>query len=443
MMRVIKNAVLVNEGQERTGGVIFDRGEIISVFYGEAERIPQEAEVIDAEGAYLLPGVIDDHVHFREPGLTDKADIESESRAAAAGGVTSFFDMPNTNPQTTTIEAWEEKNALAATKSHVNYAFFFGATNDNAPLLSLLDKHRVPGVKLFMGSSTGNMLVDRDETLKQLFSQSPLPIMAHCEDTEIINEQMRSYQHLYGDDPDVIYHPQIRSEEACYQSTKRAVELARETGARLHVAHLSTARELQLIPPYKKGERITAEVVIGHLMFSDEDYPLLGSRIKVNPSIKSKSDQQALRQALSDAHIAVVGTDHAPHLLSEKEGGSKHAVSGMPIIQYSLVSMLELVDEGVLTLPQVVALMCHHPADIFEINKRGYLRAGYKADMVMVRRGVPHTVTATEILSKCGWSPMEGHTFAWKVEKTFCNGYMVYDGHQVDTDYIGQELSFR
>jgi dihydroorotase len=398
----------------------------------------------------VLPGIIDDHVHFREPGLTEKADIDSESRAAAAGGVTTYFDMPNTVPQTTTLEALEEKFLMAARKSHVNYSFFFGATNDNADLLARLDIHRIPGIKLFMGSSTGNMLVDRRETLDRIFATAPLPIMAHCEDTAIINRNMAEAKAKYGDDPDVAHHPEIRSEEACYESSRLAVELARKNHARLHIAHLTTAKELQLIPhtsyltpQASHPSTITAEATVSHLYFCDRDYASLGTRIKCNPAVKSERDREALQQALTDGRIAVIGTDHAPHLLSQKEGGCARAASGMPMLQFSLVTMLELVDKGVLSLERLVELMCHNPARLFEVRGRGFIREGYQADLVVVR---PHTgwvVTKSVIQSRCGWSPMEGHVYLWRVEHTICNGHSVYADGLVDTNYIGQPVVFR
>jgi dihydroorotase len=396
-------------------------------------------EVIDASGCFVLPGIIDDHVHFREPGLTAKADIDTESRAAAAGGVTTYFDMPNTVPQTTTLEALEEKYALGAEKSHVNYAFFFGATNDNVTLFSQLDKRRVPGIKLFMGSSTGNMLVDRQEALDQIFASADMPIMVHCEDTGIINHNMAAAKEKYGDDPNVTHHPEIRSAEACYESTKLAVALAKKHHARLHVAHLSTARELEL---FGDDPHITAEATVSHLFFCDRDYSLLGTRIKCNPAIKSERDREALREALNDGRISVVGTDHAPHLLSQKEGGCAKAASGMPMVQFSLVTMLELVDQGVLSLERLVELMCHHPATLFGVRHRGFLREGYQADIVLVRPNTGWTVTKELILSKCGWSPMEGHMYLWRIERTLCNGHTVWQQGRVDTDYIGQPVEF-
>ena len=446
MRTLIKGGTLVNEGQTFDGTIVIEDERIARLTPGN--QIPEGSydEVIDASGCFILPGIIDDHVHFREPGLTEKADIESESRAAAAGGVTTYFDMPNTVPQTTTIEALDEKFRLAAGSSHVNYSFFFGATNDNTELFSQLDVHRIPGIKLFMGSSTGNMLVDRRESLERIFASSPLPIMAHCEDTGIINRNMAEAKAKYGDDPKVTHHPEIRSAEACYESTRLAVELAQKHHARLHIAHLTTARELDLISPssfHLPPSTITAEATVSHLYFCDRDYNSLGSRIKCNPAIKTERDRDALRQALNDGRIAVIGTDHAPHLLSQKEGGCVRAASGMPMLQFSLVTMLELVDQGVLSLERLVELMCHHPARLFEARSRGFLREGYQADIVLVRPNKGWTVTRELIQSKCSWSPMEGHMYLWQVERTLCNGHTVYHQGVVDSDYIGQPVAFR
>ena len=440
MRTLIKGGTLVNEGKVFDGAIVVEEDKIRKIVAGN--QVPESSydHVVDASGCFVLPGVIDDHVHFREPGLTAKADIESESRAAAVGGVTTYFDMPNTIPQTTTLEALDEKYALAAQKSHVNYAFFFGATNDNVELFEQLDPKRIPGIKLFMGSSTGNMLVDRSESLNKIFSSAKLPIMAHCEDTTIINRNMAEAKQRYGEDPKVIHHPEIRSEEACYESTKLAVELARKHQARLHVAHLTTAKELEL---FGKEENITAEATVSHLYFSDRDYAALGTRIKCNPAIKTQRDRDALREALNDGRIAVIGTDHAPHLLSQKEGGCAKAASGMPMIQFSLVTMLELVDQGVLSIERLVELMCHHPAQLFEVRQRGFLREGYQADIVIVRPNTGWTVTKDIIQSRCGWSPMEGHMYLWRVEQTICNGHTVYCDGKVDTNYIGQPVAFR
>ena len=444
MRTVISGGTIVNEGKAFVGSVVIEGDRIVEVTEAVEPQSSnlQVQHVIDAAGCYVLPGIIDSHVHFREPGLTAKADIESESRAAAAGGVTSYFDMPNTVPQTTTLEALDEKFHLAAEKSHVNYSFFFGATNDNVGLFSQLDEHRIPGIKLFMGSSTGNMLVDHDEALERIFKEAPLPLMTHCEDTAIINRNMAHYQERFGDDPDVCLHPVIRSEEACLASTMKALELAVKYGTRLHVAHISTKEELELIPA-DCLHVITAEATVGHLFFSVVDYDRLGTRIKVNPAIKSINDQLALRDGLMDKRISTVATDHAPHLLEQKQGGCARAASGMPMIQFSLVSMLELVDEGVLTMERLVELMAHNPAVIFGVRERGYLRPGYKADVVIVRPDSPWTVTPAIIESKCKWSPMEGYEYRWRVEKTFCNGHPVYDHGVVDRSYIAQPVLFR
>ena len=447
MKMIIKGGHIVNEGRVFEGSIVIEHERIANILASSDASVEDAEEVIDATGCYVMPGVIDDHVHFREPGLTEKADMDSESLAAAAGGVTSFFDMPNTVPQTTTLEALDEKFKLAAQKSHVNYSFFFGATNDNAQLFDQLDIHRIPGIKLFMGSSTGNMLVDRDEALHRIFSSAPLPIMAHCEDTAIINRNMARFkEELHTDDPDVAFHPLIRSEEACYASTKKAIELASEHHARLHVAHVSTKKELDLIPVSDVSSSpalITAEATIGHLFFSLEDYKQLGTKIKVNPAIKSLSDRDALRKSLTDNRIFVIGTDHAPHLISQKQGGSAKAVSGMPMIQFSLVSMLELVDKGILSLERLVQLMAHNPALLFEVRDRGFIRPGYKADLVIVRPDTPWTLRHDMILSKCGWSPLEGHTFSWRVEKTLCNGHLIYNNGVVNSNYVGQPIQFR
>ena len=446
MRTIIEGGTIVNEGRTFDGTIIIDDGTITDIVpINTIVPIVPIENIINASGCYILPGIIDDHVHFREPGLTEKADIDTESRAAAAGGVTTFFDMPNTKPQTTTLEALEEKFALARQKSHVNYSFFYGATNDNADTFPQLDIHRIPGIKLFMGSSTGNMLVDRREALERIFSSTPLPLMAHCEDTEIINRNMAMAKEEYGDDPSVAHHPEIRSVEACYESTKLAVELARKYHTRFHLAHVSTAKELELFNSQLStlNSQLSAEATVSHLYFSDRDYARLGTRIKCNPAIKSERDREALQQALSDGRITVIGTDHAPHLLSQKEGGCAKAASGMPMIQFSLVTMLELVDRGVLSLERLVELMCHNPARLFEVRQRGFIRPGYRADLVLVRPQSGWTVTPDCIQSKCGWSPMEGHTYLWRVERTLCNGHSVYVNGQVDTDYIGEEVAFR
>ena len=439
----IKNARIVNEGEVFEGSLVIADEIIEEVLKADESPSAPCEETIDAQGCYLLPGVIDDHVHFRDPGLTHKADMHTESMAAAAGGVTSYMDMPNTNPQTTTLEALEDKFKDAATKSIVNYSFYFGATNKNADLLPQLDKKHICGVKLFMGASTGNMLVDQMDTLKNIFANAGMLIATHCEDQNIISANAAAYKEKYGEDPDIKYHPAIRSEEACYQSSSLAVQLAKETGARLHIMHISTAKELELLENKPIAEKnITAEACVSHLFFCDEEYETCGARIKCNPAIKFKKDRDALRQALTGNLIDVIGTDHAPHLLSEKQGGALKAVSGMPTLQFSLTAVMELVHEGSLSIEQLVQKMCHAPAELYQIKNRGFIRPGYQADLVLVNPSKEWTVSNECILSKCGWSPMEGQTFHSKVVKTFANGHLVYDGQKVDTDYRGQALAF-
>ena len=460
MITLIKGGHIVNEGRVIKADIIV-KDDKIAELSSPLTSHPYDS-VIDATDCYVLPGIIDDHVHFREPGLTEKADIDTESRAAAAGGVTSYFDMPNCNPQTTTLDALAQKQALAREKSHVNYAFFYGATNDNVDTFSQLDATKIPGVKIFMGSSTGNMLVDQDEALERIFKECKLPLMAHCEDTAIINRNMEEAKGAWGDDPPVNLHAMIRSEEACLASTRKAVALAQKYGTRLHVAHISTAEELECLPPAPSKGRgstvtssapspfgegwgeahITAEACVGHLFFTQLDHERLGAKIKVNPSIKTPVDQFLLREALTDGRISVVATDHAPHLLSQKQGGCAKAASGMPMIQFSLVTMLELVDEGVLTIQRLVELMCHNPARLFGVQQRGFLRPGYRADITIVRPKSPWTVTSDCILSKCGWSPMEGHQYQWRVERTLCNGQTVYADGQVVADVLGEPITF-
>ena len=442
MKRLIKNGLLVNEGQVFAASIVTEGDRITDIYHDSTPRGNYD-ECVDATGCFVLPGVIDTHVHFREPGLTRKADIESESRAAAYGGVTSFFDMPNTVPQTTTLEALDEKFCLAAQKSHVNYSFFFGATNDNTPLFGQLDPHRIPGIKLFMGSSTGNMLVDRYGALLRIFSEAArlqLPLMAHCEDTDAINRNMEQMKKAYGDDPDVMLHPLIRSEEACMLSSALAAQLARTYGTRLHIAHVSTAKELELAT---QGDNVTLEAVVAHLLFTSNDYITKRALIKCNPAVKTPADREALRQALTNGRITTIATDHAPHELSDKQGGAARAASGMPMVQFSLPAMLELSDQGVLPIEQVVQLMCHNPARLFEVRERGFLRRGYKADIAIVRPHTPWTVDAAVVQSKCHWSPLEGHTFQWQVEQTICNGHSIYKKGVFDDASRGEEIQFR
>lgn len=448
---LIKNATLAATGQVVSVEV---EGERISRIYTDGTA-PENLETVPADGLLLFPGVIDDHVHFRDPGLTHKADMHTESCAAAAGGVTSIMDMPNTQPQTTTFEALDDKFEDAARKCVVNYAFFLGATNDNAQLLPRLDvRHpeaeknatHVPGVKLFMGSSTGNMLVDKRDALKEIFSNTPsnMLVMAHCEEMSIIDRQTAKIKETYGADAPVELHPVVRNADACYASTALAVELAKETGARLHVAHITTAQEAVLFEnkPLKE-KRITAEVCIPHLVFTDADYQTLGTRIKCNPAVKTAHDREVLRQGLTQGWIDVIGTDHAPHLLSEKEGGCFKAVSGMPMVQFSLVTMLELVRQGFLKYGDVVRLMCQNPARLFGVESRGEIKEGNFADMVLVDPTADWTLKAEDIQSKCGWSPLEEQQFSHRVVRTICNGHTVFLNGNVDSDYRGKPLDFK
>ena len=442
---LIHNATIVNEGRSVQGSVVIEGDRIAEVLtYGKKLSVPCD-ETIDATGCCLLPGVIDDHVHFRDPGLTHKADILTESRAAAAGGVTSIMDMPNTNPLTTTLSALEQKFDLLNEKCIVNHSCYFGATNNNYTEFNQLDKHRVCGIKLFMGSSTGNMLVDKTNSLLNIFNGTDMLIATHCESQEIIKKNTEYYKKMFSDAPEVPIskHPNIRSSAACYASTELAVRMASLAGARLHVLHVSTAKELQLFSDIPLEEKhITAEACVAHLLYRQQDYKELGTRIKCNPSIKKQADRDALRNAVNTGVIDVIATDHAPHLLSEKEGGVLKAMSGMPMIQFSLVSMLELAEKGIFSIETIVEKMCHAPAQIYGICDRGYVREGYKADLVLVSHGDRWEVNSENILSKCGWSPLEGNSFRWKVERTFANGHLIYSDGQVDDTYRGEELRF-
>lgn len=444
MRTLIKEGVIVNEGEIFKGNILLEDDRIAEISNDNTYTSCGICdETIDATGCFVLPGVIDEHVHFREPGMEDKADIASESRAVAFGGVTSFFDMPNTKPQTTTPEQLKDKFQRAAKSSSVNYSFFFGATNDNTHLLKQLDFHLIPGVKLFMGASTGNMLVDNEASLETIFrvcAELSIPLMVHCEDSNIIARNLKNVQARYGEDPSVVYHPVIRSEEACYESSALAVRLAHKYGTRLHIAHISTAKELDLLD-VRHG--ITGEACLAHLYFSDKDYPTLGALIKCNPAVKNEQDRTALRKALCDGRIFTIGTDHAPHLLSQKQGGCVKAASGMPFAQFSLVTMLELVDQGILPIEQLVTLMSHHPAELFRVSQRGFLRPGYKADIVIVRPHAPWILEKKDIQSKCGWSPMLGHQFQWRVEHTICNGHHIYNKGVFDEDNRGEAIAFR
>ena len=441
-MLLIKNPLIINEGQRFKASLLI-RGQHIEAIYKDEipSEIRRKAQIIDAEGLLLLPGVIDDQVHFREPGLTRKADIYSESRAAAAGGVTSFMDMPNTNPQTTTVDALNEKFARAAETSLANYTFFIGATNDNLSELQKEGARRAAAIKVFLGSSTGNMLVDNPSTLEQLFSETGMLIAAHCESETIIQANITRYITQYGQDLDITYHPKIRSAEACFASSSIAVALAQKYDTRLHLFHLSTAKELQLLSNYPLSKkRITAEVCVHHLWFTDEDYLAKGNHIKWNPAIKTREDRDALRQALIDDKLDIVATDHAPHLLSEKEGNCLKAASGGPMVQHSLVAMLELCRQRIFTPELIVRKMSHAPADLFQLKKRGYIRQGYYADLVLVDPNQPWMVSKDNLLYKCNWSPLEGQQFTHKVLKTFVNGNLVYDQGTINEQFRGMEL---
>lgn len=444
-MLLIKNATIFNDGKCFTGSVLLD-GEIISAVFQEG-AVPENIyinEVIDATGLWLIPGVIDDQVHFREPGLTHKADIATESMAAVAGGVTSFMDMPNTMPLTTTIDTLEDKYRIGAEKSVANYSFYMGATNNNIEELRKVNPAEVCGVKVFMGSSTGNMLVDNRETLSRIFAEIPMLIATHCEDEATIQANKARFKAQYGDDLPIRFHPLIRDAEACYKSSSFAVELATKYNARLHVLHLSTAREMALFSnklPLKE-KKITAEVCVHHLWFSDQDYEQYGNRIKWNPAVKSENDRFKLIEALNQDLIDVVATDHAPHLLREKEGNCLKAASGGPLVQFSLPAMLELVAKGHFTVEQVVTKMCHAPADLFRIQKRGYIQPGFYADLVLINPAKSMQVTADIVLSKCGWSPFEGTTLNHVVEKTWVNGLLAYNEGKVNTTVRGKRLMF-
>lgn len=447
---IIYNGTIVNEGRQAVGSLVITDGRIAEVKTEANANLNKytDHEIIDAKDCYVLPGIIDTHVHFREPGLTHKADIASESRAAAFGGITSYFDMPNTNPQTTTLEALREKQALAKEKSLVNWTFFPGATNDNIEEIEKIDASEIPGIKLFMGSSTGNMLVDKYGSLIKIFqsaAKSGLVVMAHCEDTEIINANMKKTKEQMGDDPDVMFHPIIRSEEACMESSCLAANLARQTGAKLHIAHISTEAELNAIySPTTSDElpQITSEATVAHLMFDNNDYRTLGARIKCNPAIKKPSDKEALRKGLMNGQISTIGTDHAPHCIEEKQGGAAKAMSGMPMIQFSLPTMLSLVDEGVLSIEKLVQLMAHNPAKLFDVEERGFICEGYKADITIVKPQSPWTVTKECIQSKCGWSPMEGITYNWQVRDTICNGSFVLRDGKLSENNKGEQIRF-
>jgi dihydroorotase len=444
MKTIIHRATIVNEGQKYTGSVLID-GEFIKKIY--REEVPaadlESVDLIDASGKYLIPGVIDDQVHFREPGLTHKGDIATESRAALAGGVTSYMEMPNTIPQTVNLTELEKKYARAAEVSAVNYSFYIGATNDNLNEVLAVDPSKVCGIKVFMGSSTGNMLVDNETTLSELFKNAQMLVAVHCEDENIIKRNMELYRGKYGELIPISRHPRIRSAEACFQSSSKAVKLASQFGTRLHILHLSTADEMALFEPGPvRDKKITAEVCVHHLWFDERDYIQYGTRIKWNPAVKSPHDREALWTALLLDKIDVIATDHAPHTLDEKAHPYMKAPSGGPLVQHSLTAMLEFTRQGKITIEKIVEKMCHAPADLFRIDRRGYIREDYYADLVLVDPGKRWTVVPENILYKCGWSPFEGIEFIHQVEKTFINGQLAYNQGAINASVRGKRLLF-
>ena len=442
MKILIKNAKIVNENQIIESDLLIENDLISRI--GKNISDENVDNVIDASGKYLLPGIIDDQVHFREPGLTHKGDIESESRAAIAGGVTSFIEQPNTVPNAVTQQLLEEKYQIAAEKSLANYSFMMGGTNDNLEEVLKTNPRNVAGIKLFLGSSTGNMLVDNPETLENIFSKTKMLIAVHCEDEATIRANTEKYRKEFGDDIPMKFHHLIRSEEACYISSSKAVELAEKTGARLHVFHVSTAKETELfrndIP--LKDKKITAEVCVHHLTFTDVDYETKGTLIKWNPAVKTQKDKDGLWKALLDDRIDVIATDHAPHTWEEKQNVYTKAPSGGPLVQHSLVLMIENFKNGKITLEKIVEKMCHNPAILFQIEKRGFIREGYKADVVLVDLNDNSTVTKENILYKCGWSPFEGSVFHSKITHTFVNGNLVYENGEIADEKFGERLLF-
>ncbi|QNP40452.1 dihydroorotase [Lysobacter solisilvae (ex Woo and Kim 2020)] len=437
---LIVNARLVNEGREFEGDLRIEHGRIARI--GTGLQAHTHETVVDANGRRLLPGMIDDQVHFREPGMEYKADIATESAAAVAGGLTTFMDMPNTSPPTLNAEALEDKYRRAHGRAWGNYGFYMGASNDNLEAIQRLNPRSAPGIKVFMGASTGNMLVDNPETLDAIFRDAPTPIITHCEDTPMIDAELARYKAKYGDDIPVSCHPDIRSREACKKSTELAISLARRHDTRLHVLHISTADELALFQPGPiEGKRITAETCVHFLRFDRADYERLGNRIKCNPAIKDAADREALIAALANDVIDVLATDHAPHTIEEKAKPYLSAPSGLPLVQYALLAALELVHEGKLTTAQVVQKFAHAPARLFDVRNRGFLREGYAADLVLID-DAPLTVHADDVLSKCGWSPFEGTTFHSRVASTWVNGVLAWDGRQLVGDAMGQRLEF-
>jgi len=442
MKTLIKNARIINEGAIMEGDVLIE-GEFISKI-AESISAQPNSRIIDAEGNYLMPGAIDDQVHFREPGLTHKGDIASESKAAVAGGITSFIEQPNTVPNAVTHEILEEKYRIASEVSYANYSFMLGATNDNIEEVKKTDPKNIAGVKIFMGSSTGNMLVDNEKALEEIFSNSPTIIAAHCEDEQTIRKNLEEFKEKYGDNIKPEHHPLIRSAEACYLSSSKAVALANKTGARLHVFHVSTAKETDLftnkIPLEQK--KITAEVCIHHLWFTDADYQTKGNLIKWNPAVKTDADRQALWTALLDDRLDVIATDHAPHTLEEKKQPYLQAPSGGPLVQHAVVAMFEQYHNGKISLEKIVEKMAHNPAKIFNIEKRGFIREGYYADLVIVNPGSPWNVRKDNIMYKCGWSPFDGTSFKSRIVHTLVNGESVYQNKKITEKRRPMRLTF-
>ncbi|MBL4643309.1 MAG: dihydroorotase [Flavobacteriaceae bacterium] len=439
---LIQNAQIVNENSVFTGDVLIENNSIKQI----AKKINplKDTTVIDAKGSYLIPGVIDDQVHFREPGLTHKANIATESKAAIAGGITSFIEMPNTVPQATTQKLLEDKFVIASESSYANYSFMFGGTNDNLEELLKTNPKNVAGIKLFLGSSTGNMLVDNEEVLEKIFSSTKMLISVHCEDEATIRKNTEHYKAIYGDDIPLKFHPIIRNEEACFLSSSKAIELAKKTGARLHVFHISTEKETHLfrndIPIEEK--QITAEVCVHHLWFCDEDYDTKGTHIKWNPAVKTANDRAGLWKALLDDRLDIIASDHAPHTLEEKDNVYTKAPSGGPLVQHALNAILEKVKDGTISIEKAVEKMCHNPAKIFKIEKRGFIREGYYADLVLINTNKSNTVTKENILYKCGWSPFEGTEFSSTITHTFVNGNLMYDNGNFNEEIKGERLLF-
>jgi dihydroorotase len=440
---LIKNAKIVNEGKIVTGDVLIENEWIVEIAENISPKSP-DCKIIEAEGQFLMPGAIDDQVHFREPGLTHKGNIASESRAAVAGGITSFIEQPNTVPNAVTQELLEDNYQIAAKTAYANYSFMMGGTNDNLEELLKTNPKNVAGIKLFLGSSTGNMLVDNQESLEKIFSSTKMLIAVHCEDEGTIRANLERYKAEFGEDIPVEYHHLIRSEEACYLSSSKAIELAKKTGARLHVFHLSTAKEMELftnkIPLEEK--QITAEVCIHHLWFTDADYKTKGNLIKWNPAVKTEADRAALWKALLDDRIDVIATDHAPHTLEEKQQVYTKAPSGGPLVQHAVVAMFEAHHQGKISIEKIVEKMCHNPAKIFKIEKRGFIKEGYYADLVLVDTSMPWNVKKENILAQCGWSPFEGYNFKSRITHTFVNGNLVYHNFKVNDQPFGKRLLF-